>query len=187
MSTFENAIPVILAHEGTETNHWVCDVDDLGGETQWGISMMFIKAEKLTPQDLGLDALTFYPGSLKLVTKAACIEIYRRCWWDRYGFGAILDQTAATKCMDMAVNAGPGRSAKIAQGAVNTLTPGKLVVDGAFGPMTYGAINALDGKKFVKAFSVCQAQYYTDIAEARPANKKFLKTWLRRANWGVTP
>jgi len=186
MSTFEAAIPVIMSHEGTDTNFWVDDPADRGGETCWGISMLMIKAEKMTPQDLGLDIPAFFPGCLKKMTKATAQDLYCRFFWNKYGFGAILDQTAATKVFDCAVNCGPKRAAKIVQGAVNTLTPGKLIVDGAFGPMTFGAVNALDSRKFVKAMSVVMADYYESIIAARPANAKFRNNWLRRAQWGLT-
>lgn len=184
MSNFEQAISVILSHEGTETNHWVDDPSDLGGETQWGISMMFIRAEKLKPSDLGLNQDVFTPGSLKAVTKSTCEDIYRKFWWDRYGFGKIADQVCATKVFDIAVNCGARRSAKLAQAAVCNLGC-TVIVDGAFGNITYNAINQCEPRKFVKALALVQSQYYEDIIKSRPLNAKFRTNWLRRAKWGV--
>jgi len=181
MSTFEAAIPVIMAHEGG----WVNDPSDLGAETNFGWSTSTIKSLGLTAADLGIPGPMFSPGYLKPMKPEVAVALYRKEFWDKFGFGAILDQTTATKCMDCAVNCGPKRSAKISQGAVNTLLPGRLVVDGAFGPMTFGAINSIDGKKFVKAMATVMADYYNSIAISRPQNSKFLPCWLKRAKWGV--
>jgi len=183
MSEFNLAIPVIMSHEGG----WVNDPSDLGAETNFGWSTSTIKSLGLTAADLGIPGPMFSPGYLKPMKPEVAVALYRKEFWDKFGFGAILDQTTATKCMDCAVNCGPKRSAKISQGAVNTLLPGRLVVDGAFGPMTFGAINSIDGKKFVKAMATVMADYYESIIVARPANAKFRKNWLRRAQWGVTP
>jgi len=181
MSTFEQAIPVIMQHEGG----WVNDPSDLGAETNFGWSTSTIKSLGLTAADLGVPGPMFSPGYLKPMKPEVAIALYRKEFWDKFGFGAIIDQTAATKCFDASVNMGPRRACKNAQGAVNCLLPGKLFVDGAWGPMTFGAINALDPKKFLKAYSVTLAQYYEDIIVDRPANAKFRNNWLKRAKWGV--
>lgn len=182
MSTFEAAIPVVMSHEGTDTNFWVDDPADLGGETVWGWSMKTIKSLGLTPRGLGLDQDVFTPGCLKTVKKSVCQELYRKHFWDKYGFGAIADQTAATKVFDAAVNMGPSRACKVAQCALAT---GSCKVDGVFGPATFKAINAVAPKKFVKAYSVQLLAYYQSICDTRPANKKFLPCWTRRSQWGL--
>lgn len=185
MSEFDLAIPVIMSHEGTNTNFWVDDPSDLGGETVWGWSMKTIKSLGLTPRDLGLDQDVFTPGCLKTVKKSVCQELYQKHFWDKYGFSAIINQTCATKCADASVNMGPKRACKNAQGAVNLLVPGKLIVDGAWGPQTFGAINSLDPTKFIKAYSDTLAAYYENIIVARPQNAKFRNNWLKRAKWGT--
>jgi lysozyme family protein len=184
MSSFEAAIPVIMAHEGTDTNFWVCDADDLGGETVWGWSTKTIKSLGLTPRDLGLDRDAFTPGCLKVVKKSVCQELYRKHFWDKYGFGNIADQTCATKVFDMSVNAGPTRACRLAQAALVSLGQ-SVSIDGAFGPKTFAAINATLPKKFVKAYATHLLDYYQAICVSRPANKKFLPCWTKRSQWGV--
>lgn len=186
MSTFEAAIPVIMSHEGTDKLFWVHDPADLGGETVWGWSMLTIKRLGLTPQDLGLPHRDFFPGCLKAVSKETCKQLYRRYFWNAYGYQNVVDQTAATKMMDAAVNMGPRRAAEFAQRACNTLGANpQLKVDGSLGEKSWAAINACDPVEFVRAYANEMSAYYKRIVEARPLNAKFLKNWLRRAQWGV--
>jgi lysozyme family protein len=186
MAKFEDAIPVIMAHEGTDKLFWVHDPADLGGETVWGWSMLTIKRLGLTPQDLGLPHRDFFPGCLKAVTKQTCQQLYRKYFWNQYGYYNVVDQVAATKMMDAAVNMGPKRAAEFAQRACNTLGA-SLSVDGSLGPKSWAAINACDPVEFVRTYGDEMAAYYKRIVEARPLNGKFLKNWLRRAAWGVQP
>lgn len=186
MAKFEDAIPHIMAHEGTPTNFWVDDPVDPGGETVWGWSMLTIKRLGLTPQDLGLPHRDFFPGCLKAVTRATCEGLYRRYFWNAYGYGNVVDQTVATKIMDSAVNMGPKRAAEFAQRACNTLGASpELKVDGSLGAKSFAAINACDPAEFLKAFGAEMTAYYLRIIERNPPLVKFKKTWLRRAQWGV--
>jgi lysozyme family protein len=188
MSTFEAAIPVIMAHEGTDTNFWVDDPADPGGETVWGWSMLTIKRLGLTPHDLGLPHRDFFPGCLKAVSKETCRQLYRRYFWNQYGYQNVVDQTAATKMMDSAVNMGPKRAAEFAQRACNTLGASPaLKVDGQLGAKSFAAINACDPEDFVRAFGDEMTAYYERIIVRNPALAKFRKNWLRRATWGVKP
>jgi lysozyme family protein len=181
MSSFDEAIKHVLAMEGG----WVNDPHDLGAETNFGWSTLTIKNLHLTEFDLCIPGPMFAPGYLKPMPVMAAIHLYKVHFWDKCGFQAIIDQTCATKCFDASVNMGPKRACKNCQGAVNILTPGKLIVDGSWGPKTFGAINALDPAKFIKAYSNTLADYYESIIKARPANAKFRKNWLRRAKWGM--
>jgi len=184
MSSFEAAIPVIMSHEGTDKLSWVNDPADPGGETQWGWSMLTIKRLGLTPNDLGLQTRNFYPGCLKLVSKQTCESLYRRFFWNQYGYQNVIDQVAATKMMDAAVNMGPSRSATFAQNAANSLGA-DLTVDGRLGPKSFDAINALPAEDFVRAFAGEMEAYYLRIIARTPSLAKFKSNWLRRAQWGV--
>ena len=186
MSTFDLAIPVIMSHEGTDTNFWVNDPADLGAETAWGWSMLTIKRLGIKPRELGIDQDDFTDGCLKKVSKVACQNMYRKHFWDKYGYGSVNDQTAATKMFDAAVNMGPKRAAEFAQRAATALGH-QCLVDGDLGPKSYAAINACLGKDFVKAYADEMTKYYLAIIAARPLNAKFKKTWLKRAQWGVVP
>lgn len=173
MSRFEDAIPVVMQHEGG----WVDDPDDLGGETMMGWSTLTITKLGLKPRDLGIDQDEFTHGCLKLMKASTAEDLYRKHFWDRYGFAAIVDQTAATKCFDFAINAGPGNAATVAQRACGA------TIDGLWGPQTFARINATHD--FVRAMATEMANYYESIIKARPKNEKFRSNWMRRAAWGV--
>src|SRR5690606_2973445 len=65
---FLHAVEVVLEHEGG----YVHDPHDPGGETKFGIS-------KRQYPDLDIANLT----------REQAIEIYRRDWWDKYGYGRL--------------------------------------------------------------------------------------------------
>lgn len=200
LSSFDLAVPIILAFEGTPTNFWVDDPDDLGGETVWGISALIIKRARLVPEDLGLSGPTFwkepleewvkadtirsmwaFPGCLKKASLDCIKRVYKQIFWK---YDNIENQKIATKLMDVAVNCGEGTSHRLAQKAANSCGQ-TLVVDGVFGPKTMAAINACDAKAWMTAMCAEQANYYREIVVLRPRNGKFLAHWLRRSAWGL--
>lgn len=71
---------------------------------------------------------------------------------------------------DFAVNAGPGRSAKILQTAVGA-TP-----DGGIGPMTLAAVAKYDANELVEKFSQAKEDFYRSL----PTFGTFGKGWLNR-------
>lgn len=180
MADFNKSIEVILKHEGTPTNHWVCDPRDPGGETQWGISMLFIKNEKITPQELGI--ANFNPGCLKAVTLDTVKNIYKKYFWDRYHYEKINDNNVATKIFDAAVNMGPKRGHILAQRAANDCGQ-KISIDGIIGPKTIEAINNCQPSEFLNQMIVQMSNYYNNLVKQKPQLQCFLKNWLYRAKW----
>lgn len=176
MSDFSKAIPVILKHEGG----WVSDPADPGGETNFGISMLIIKREGLTKEQLGIQ--DWNPGCLKFMNQSAAVDIYKKLFWDRYGYSSIVDQNVATKIFDCGVNCGPGRAHGMAQ-RVATALGNPTDVDGKIGPKTIKAINACDPLKFITAFRSEMETYYDDLVARKPALQKFLWIWMKRAAW----
>ncbi len=179
MSTFDLAIPVILAHEGG----WVSNPADPGGETNYGISTLIIRREGITAEKLGIDPATmFQPGYLKPMKVDAAKAIYKEYFWDKFGYGRLNDQTVATKVFDCSVNCGQRRAHVLAQRACPP-----LVTDGILGPASVAAINALDPKRFVTQMAEEMKKYYATIIVANPKLKVFEKNWMHRAQWGVQP
>ena len=201
MSDFYKAIPVTLRFEGG----WVDDPRDAGGQTNFGISKLIIIREKITVEELGLsddgvwgpagrpvagpgmsfDAdghdeyyLNWIPGCMKAMTVDTATALYKRLFWDRYQYGKINDQIAATKVMDVAVNCGPGRAHKMAQEAAGLPAAQR---DGILGPASFAAINATPD--FTVKMAAVQDRYYKAIVAAKPNQVCFLKNWLRRASW----
>ena len=159
-SSFESAIPIILKHEGGYC--WV--EGDAGGETNFGISKRS------------------YPSvDIKNLTSADASVIYKRDWWDRYGYGRIGAQVIATKTLDMAVNMGAEPAHKIVQQAVNAIGAPPIDCDGDLGPQTLAAVNAAATATLLPAIQGLQANHYRNIVLARPQDAKFLDNWLHRA------
>lgn len=158
---FTKAIEVILKHEGGYVN----DPNDLGGETNFGISKRS------------------YPNlDIKNLTRDQAIEIYRRDWWDRYRYGEIEDLDVATKVFDLSVNMGPLPAHKLLQEAINFTKAGRIAVDGIIGPMTLSVLNYQgEPERVVEALRFLAAKRYYELAKARPANRGFLFGWLNRA------
>lgn len=176
MSDFSLAIPVILQHEGG----WVNNPSDPGGETNFGISMLIIKREGITPQELGIPDLN--PGSMKGMKVDAAVTIYKRLFWDKYGYGQIADQKVATKVFDCSVNCGPSRAHRMAQNAAIKCGQ-NITADGIFGPNTIKAINACDPKQWMQAMIAEMTNYYLAIIQANPKLAVFKNNWLHRAQW----
>lgn len=176
MSDFYRAIDVVLRHEGG----WVDDPDDPGGETNFGISMKFIREQGLRADDLGL--ADFSPGALKKLTVEKAKHLYEHFFWNPLALEWVNDQTIATKIFDCAVNCGAKRASMLAQQAA--IVCGQwVVVDGVLGPKSFGAINACGRAAYLGAYAEEMAGYYRALVERRPALRKFLRNWLSRAAW----
>jgi len=176
MSDFNLSIGVILKFEGG----WVNNPVDPGGETNWGISMLMVRREGMTPAELGIP--DFNPGSMKLMTVDTAKKIYKKFFWDKFQYEKIYNQNVATKIFDVGVNCGPGRSHRMAQKAANQCGQ-SLKEDGILGPNSFAGINACDPALFLKAMAAEQLAYYTALVMAKPALRIFLNNWTRRSGW----
>lgn len=166
---FALAIPKILEHEGGYTV-------DHAGPTNFGITLPVLKDAALDiDHDGDIDA-----DDIRAMREEHAIEVYRRCWWDRYEYGRIEDQDVATKVFDLAVNMGPKQAHKIAQRACRA-AGWELVEDGIIGPKTLAALNRLNPSMVLAAMRSEAAAVYRMIIYKHPAYAKYEKGWLRRA------
>lgn len=108
MPNFEDAVELILKHEGGYVN----DPRDPGGETNFGIS------KKAYPNE-----------DIRALTRERAKSLYRRDYWDALRLSEI-PYPLALVTFDMAVNAGTGAAAKMLQAAVGA------TMDGKIGPQT---------------------------------------------------
>lgn len=168
-ATFEQAIPVILEHEGGLAD----DPRDPGGLTNMGITLATFRAYR-GPQASG--------DELRALTRAEACTIYRDLWWEKYAYGRLVDQVNATKLFDCAVNTGATRAHRLAQEAAN-LVGAALVIDGIFGDRTAAAINASDPKEWLRAMCHRQMAFYQDLVDEKPQLAVFRSNWLRRGAW----
>ena len=188
--SFEKALKHMLEFEGGYAN----DPADSGGETFKGIS------RRNWPQWAGWELIDKAKAdgfrTAKKINAAFAdnsgmrdlvAEFYRaNFWepWERHGLPGRLTE----KLFDTAVNMGVSRAAKLLQTAINNMDPTiKLAVDGVIGPQTKGTVAAIclaaREAPLLAAYAKAQANHYRAIVKAKPSQAKFLKGWLRRAEW----
>ena len=100
---------------------------------------------------------------------------YKKNFWDRMRLDEITDQHKANEMFVFGVNAGCGRSVRLAQLVVGT------VADGLIGPNTIAAINSYDVDEFDREFDEEEIKYYEAIVRNNPEKKIFLNGWKNRA------
>ena len=152
--TFNDIIEKVLEHEGGYVN----DPNDLGGETNFGITKRF------------------YPDvDIKNLTKEDAKQIYYKDYWKKNKCDKMPDQLKHIY-FDMCVNMGKRTAVKILQRAA--VNKGKDIdVDGGLGAMTLEAIKNVELTR-VRAYRV---KYYVDIVNKKPEQEKFYFGWFRRS------
>lgn len=160
MSLFELAIDRVLENEGGYDN----DPADPGGETKYGIC-------KRSYPNLDIKNLTIQEAK----------HIYERDFWDANQLSKINSQVVASKVFDMCVNMGSYRGIELLQQAIDTL--GESVnEDGKMGPVTIMAVNRLEENQLHLALKQVCRNFYNDLVERHPKLRKFLRSWLHRAD-----
>lgn len=122
-STFDDALPLVLVHEGGYVNH----PRDPGGATNKGITWRTYAAWRR--------ARDLEPQSVRFITDEEVSSIYKRQYWDAVradDLPAGLDYAV----FDFAVNSGPARAAKFLQRILG------VEADGHIGELTLAAANA---------------------------------------------
>jgi len=180
---FGKLIDRLLDVEGGYSNN----PNDLGGETNWGITAAVARAAG-------------YRGDMRRLSRLSAVEIYKHTYWTKPQFDIVAEVGApltAAQLFDCGVNMGVGTAGKFLQRALNAMNRrGRdwpdLAVDGAVGPGTLGAVRKLlavrglgADKVLAQAVDCLQGARYIDIAEARPANEDFVYGWLSHRTGGV--
>ena len=169
MSTFEQAIAVVLKTEGG----YVCDPDDAGGETNFGISKRR------------------YPEvDIKALTREQAIALYRRDFWNPI-YDHVEPQALATKILELTLHLRHGDTrpyydtdmlgVRLVQQALRALGDPAVTVDGRFGPQTLQAVKLESPRALLAAIRVEQCRHYLAIVDAAPEQQKFFRGWIRRA------
>ena len=163
MAEFFPAYESMIRNEGGYRLHTV--TGDKGGMTYAGI------ARNHWPRWPGWPALD--AGEIPASRMVA--DFYRENFWDKVRGDALESQAVAQTLFDFAVNAGVVTAIKLAQLVVGQ-TP-----DGALGPKTLAAINAIDPVKFVLSYALAKIARYRDIVTRDRTQEKFLLGWINRA------
>ena len=153
---WQKSFEMMLASEGGWSNH----PSDPGGMTNLGVT------KRVWEEWVGRES---NEKEMRALTPELVAPLYKRKFWD------------ACKCddlptgidylvFDFAVNAGPGRSAKILQTAVG------VPADGGIGPITLAAVNKVDPAELVEKFSDAKEAFYRSLNTF----ETFGKGWLNR-------
>ncbi|PJE27161.1 putative Peptidoglycan domain protein [Pseudooceanicola marinus] len=186
MQTVREITAGIIAREGGFVN----DPDDLGGATNYGVTIG-------TMRRLGLDLDgdgDVDVDDVRRLTAAKAAEIFEAHYYHGAGISRLPAGLQPT-VYDMQVNAG-ANAVKILQGVLNELGA-DLAVDGALGPATASAaakIFARVGERLVDAYGIARRNYYYAIGDRRPAMRKYARRrdggkggWIRRAEEFISP
>ena len=160
MSTFEDAIPVLLDDEGGE----FIENDNGRGPSKWGVTLA-------TYQQFHLQSTA---ADIRNLGKEEAIAFYRKAFWEEYHLGLIDPQPVATKMLDLTANVGP-IAIKWLQAACGV--PQDMIL----GSHTAEAVNSMNPNAALAKVRACGEQYYRDLAKRNPEKYgKDLDGWLAR-------
>jgi len=173
MASLDLYLPQLLQFEGG----FVDDPSDPGGATNRGITLATFQryAQPLLGEQPTLDAL-------RALTPEQAGVIYRTAYWDKLDGDQIASQLLAEILFDFYVNAGT-EAVLLLQRVLLQLGATGLATDGEMGPVTLAALQAADQAQVYAAYRQGRVDYYERLAQERPADDKFLKGWLARADW----
>ncbi len=170
----------ILRREGGYVN----DPDDPGGATNHGVTIH-------TLQRLGLDLTgdgRVDIQDVRALSREQAIDIFVKEYFERPGLSRLPDALQAS-VFDMYVNAG-SNAVRILQRLLVQMGY-DVAVDGVMGPQTATAAHRasrVDAASLRDAYGIARRSYYFDLADRRPASRKFARTragnkggWIRRA------
>jgi lysozyme family protein len=159
MAAFDPAVENTLRWEDSTLSGKV--TYDSGGMTKWGLAKKW--NPEVTPD----------------LTLAEAKEIYKRKYWIPL-CSELQSQAVANKLFDMTVNIGLHHAVMMLQCALNQ--SGCLIhEDGQFGRQTVDACNEVPEVALLSVLKSRLKQYYEAIVDHQPAQAKYLKGWLRRA------
>ncbi|MGE4267190.1 MAG: glycoside hydrolase family 108 protein [Deferribacterales bacterium] len=101
---------------------------------------------------------------------------YHLNFWNKIKGDSIAFQAVAEELFLSAVNIGIKKAVMLAQEVSGTK------IDGVFGEKTLMAINNVNASDFCERYTELEMQYYEDIVERKPKQKKFFNGWIARAN-----
>lgn len=155
-NNFSAALEHILVSEGGFVNN----PKDPGGMTNLGVT-------KAT-----WEAFVGHPVSeadMRNLTKETVTPLYKHKYWDACNCSA-LPAGIDYLVFDFAINAGPGRSAKLLQQALG------VTADGVIGPATLNIAAVMNPNELIDRFSEEKRKYYKSL----PTFGTFGKGWLNR-------
>lgn len=171
MARFDDAIGLILKHEGGYVSH----PNDPGGATNYGISLRFLTE---TGIDVNVDGVVD-EDDIKGMSVDDAKAIYKRYFWDDCGLDECDSQLVANRLFNMVVNMGAKNALSVANNALRSCR-----LTEAYEKSFYKLIksfNELHEMESIPALRSEQAAYYRVLAAKNAKFNVFLKGWLNRA------
>lgn len=176
----------IVAREGGYVN----DPDDPGGPTNHGVTIHTLRRLGLDlTRDGRIDA-----RDVQALSRDQAVEIFLTHYFTGTGIGA-LPEPLQPSVFDMYVNAG-SNAVRLLQGLVTEMGF-PCDADGVIGPQTLRAVHAAHDAApghIVDAYGIARRNYYYDLAERRPASRKYARRrdggkggWILRAETFIAP
>lgn len=109
------------------------------------------------------------PELMRNLTVDMVEPFYKSQYWDAIK-GDELPSGVDVSCADLCVNAGPGRAAKILQKVVGA------TADGAIGPATLAAVNAMEPSKILTGYYEERESFYKGLS----TYPRYGRGWSRR-------
>ena len=154
--SFEECLKHVLAHEGGFVDHPA----DPGGATNLGCT-------KAVWQEWCDRPVTV--DEIKALTPDDVAPLYRKKYWDAVAADA-MPAGVAYCVFDAAINSGPGRAARFLQAVVGATQ------DGAIGPRTLAAVNAMDQQDLINSYCDKRLAFLQELKTF----ETFGRGWARR-------
>lgn len=173
MADFDRFLPTLLKHE----SGFVTDPADPGGASNKGITLSAF--QQCAKSLLGVDATL---DNLKALTDAQAGKIYKALLWDKMCGDSIGSQELANIMLDFQVGSG-ANATRLLQRVLNSLGASPLLeVDGAIKATTLAALGKADAQAVYTAYKQGRKDFYINLVNQRPAQRKFLNGWLARVD-----
>lgn len=176
----------IIAREGGYVN----DPDDPGGATNFGVTIH-------TMRRLGLDLDgdgDVDTDDVRALDRGQAVAIFIDHYFHKPRIDALPDLLHAS-VFDMYVNAG-AQAVRLLQRLLRDMGL-QVAVDGVIGPQTIAAAAraaAMAPQHLADAYGIARRNYYYDLADRRPASRKFARRrdggkggWITRAEEFIAP
>ncbi|MBI1214533.1 MAG: hypothetical protein GC185_01780 [Alphaproteobacteria bacterium] len=169
---FDAAMAIVAMQEGIYSD----DANDAGGPTKYGWSLR-------AARQYGMEFDVDHDGDVDIydirkLEPLKAVQEFRLHFWP-----AVYEQLPpqiASKAFSFAVNMGPHFSHVLLQRAVRACADA-IAEDGALGPRSIAAVNAIYQPSLLAAYRSEAAGYYRLIAAKNTASGKFIGGWLNRA------
>ena len=172
---FEDAYKMTRKAEGGFVNN----PNDSGKETNFGVTKETLGDYHKNHNDPDI------PKEVENLQPKHAEYILRKMYYDQNNIGGIVDPRLARHIFDMSVLPNPQTAARWVQKGINEINGNEaLQIDGRLGPLTTKALNQLDEAQIQnlnRHLSEKREDFFIDLAERRPKDKKYLKGWVARA------